>query len=385
MEAMEKLELLSPPTRHEPCEEVIAAGLPALRRGQDVCRFIYQAAMPGGKRIALLKTLLTSACERDCAYCGVRQGRDFRRATFSPDELAGLFIQLYRKGLVEGIFLSSGIAGGGPRTQDRLIAAAEILRHRNSFRGYIHLKIMPGAERDQIEAAMRLANRVSVNLEAPNPERLAYLCPHKEFSAELLQRLRWIEEIRKEKQGPWPSSTTQFVIGAAGESDLEVLSTTEFLHRNVGLARAYFSRFDPVPDTPLEHLPATPPLREHRLYQSSFLLRDYGFSVEELPFDSAGNLPLVTDPKVVWALRNLADSPIEVNTADRRDLLRVPGIGPKGADRILAARRQGRIAQLADLRHLGIAAGRASPYVLLDGHHPARQLPLWPAATLASA
>jgi predicted DNA-binding helix-hairpin-helix protein len=380
MEAMEKLGLLSPPTRHEPCEEVIDSGQPAPRNGEDACRFIYNAVMPGGKRIALLKTLLTSACERDCAYCGVRQGRDFRRATFSPDELAGLFVRLYRTGLVEGIFLSSGVAGGGPRTQDRLIAAAEILRRRYSFRGYIHLKIMPGAEKDQILAAMRLANRVSVNLEAPNPQRLAHLCPHKDFASELLQRLRWIEEIRRGEVGPWPSSTTQFVIGAAGESDLEVLSTTEWLQHQVGLARAYFSRFEPVPDTPLQDLPAASPTREHRLYQSSFLLRDYGFSVEELPFDSGGNLPLGTDPKLAWARQNLVDSPVEVNTADRSDLLRVPGIGPKGADRILAARRQGRIGHLADLRQLGISAGRVSPYVLLDGHHPARQLSLWPAA-----
>jgi predicted DNA-binding helix-hairpin-helix protein len=379
MEAMDKLKLLSPPTRHEPCEEVIAAGLPALRQGQDVCRFIYQAVMPGGKRIALLKTLLTSACERNCAYCGVRQGRDFRRATFSPDELAGLFIQLYRQGLVEGIFLSSGIAGGGPRTQDRLIAAAEILRRRHAFRGYIHLKIMPGAERDQIEAAMRLADRVSVNLEAPNPERLASLCPRKDFSGELLLRLRWIEDIRQQREGGWPSSTTQFVIGAAGESDLEVLSTTEFLHERVGLARAYFSRFEPVPDTPLQDLPAAPAAREHRLYQCSFLLRDYGFGVEELPFDPKGNLPLDTDPKLAWAELNLSQSPVELNTAERQDLIRVPGIGPKGADRIQMARRERRLRDVSDLSRLGISAGRASPYVLLDGHRPARQLSLWAA------
>ena len=385
MEAMDKLGLLSPPTRHEPCEEVVTSRPPPPREGEDACRFVHNAVMPGGKRIALLKTLLTSACERDCTYCGVRKGRDFPRATFSPDELAGLFVKLHRNGLVDGIFLSSGVAGGGPRTQDRLIATAEILRRRHSFHGYIHLKIMPGAERDQIVAAMRLANRVSVNLEAPNPERLVRLCPHKDFSRELLQRLRWIEEIRREEAGPWPSSTTQFVIGAAGESDLEVLSATEFLHQQVGLARAYFSRFEPVPDTPLQDLPPAPPIREHRLYQSSFLLRDYGFSVEELPFDRGGNLPLGTDPKLAWAKQNLSHSPVEVNTAKRRELLRVPGVGPKRADRILAARREGRVRHLADLRHLGIPVGRASPYVLLDGHRPAQQLSLWPAPALPCA
>ena len=380
MDALEKLKLLGPPTCFEPAEEVNAVGgcTPPSRRADDLAGCIHNAVMPGGKRIALLKTLLTSACERDCAYCAFRQGRDFRRATFLPDELARLFIQLYQRGLAEGIFLSSGVAGGGPRTEDRLIATAELLRHRYGFQGYIHLKIMPGAEREQIAAAMRLANRVSVNLEAPNTERLRVLAPHKLFAEELLQRLRWIEEIRRELPGRWPSSTTQFVVGAAGESDLELLTTTEFLHRQAGLARAYFMAFMPVPDTPLEDHPPTPPLREHRLYQSSFLLRDYGFTVEELPFDADGNLPLERDPKLAWASRELAHAPVEVNTAERPMLLRVPGIGPKGAARLLEERRRGRLRELADLRKLGIAADRAAPFILLDGRRPTYQLSLWP-------
>ncbi len=380
MDVLEKLKLLGPPTCFEPAEEVNAVGgcsAPPRKTTDDLSGCVHHAVMPGGKRIALLKTLLTSACERDCAYCAFRQGRDFRRTTFSPDELAHLFVQLYQKGIAEGIFLSSGIAGGGPRTEDRLIATAELLRRRYGFQGYIHLKIMPGAERDQIAAAMRLADRVSVNLEAPNTERLKALAPHKLFAEELLQRLRWIEEIRRELPGRWPSSTTQFVVGAAGESDLELLTTTEFLYRQAGLARAYFMAFTPVPDTPLEYHPPTPPLREHRLYQSSFLLRDYGFTVEELPFDADGNLPLERDPKWVWASRELAHAPVELNTADRPTLLRVPGIGPKGATRLLEERRRGRLRELADLRKLGIAADRAAPFILLDGRRPAYQLCLW--------
>ena len=182
MDALEKLKLLGPATCFEPAEEVVGTRkLPPRRGDDDLSGAIHNAVMPGGKRIALLKTLLTSACERDCTYCPFRQGRDFRRTTFTPDELARLFMQLHQKGTAEGIFLSSGVAGGGPRTQDRLIAAAELLRRRYDFRGYIHLKIMPGAEREQIRAAMRLADRVSVNLEAPNTERLASLAPHKVF------------------------------------------------------------------------------------------------------------------------------------------------------------------------------------------------------------
>lgn len=379
MDTLEKLKLLGPATCFEPAEEVVGAHRPPpCQRDDDLAGAIHNAVMPGGKRIALLKTLLTSACERDCAYCAFRQGRDFRRATFAPDELADLFMRLNRKGTAEGVFLSSGVAGGGPRTQDRLIATAELLRHRYGFQGYIHLKIMPGAEREQILEAMRLADRVSVNLEAPNAKRLAHLAPHKLFAEELLQRLRWIEEIRREVPGRWPSSTTQFVVGAVGESDVELLTTTEYLHRQVGLARAYFSGFAPVPGTPLENHPPNPPLREYRLYQSSFLLRDYGFTVEELPFDAGGNLPLESDPKLAWARRHLAHAPVEVNTADRRDLLRVPGIGPKGVQKVLGARRQGTLHDLTDLRKVGIIAQRAAPFILLDGRRPAHQLSLWP-------
>jgi predicted DNA-binding helix-hairpin-helix protein len=374
---LEKLKLLGPPTCFEPAEEV-GVPQPSACKDANLDGAIHNAVMPNGKRIALLKTMLTSACERDCAYCGFRKGRDFRRATFTPDELARLFLQLHRKGIAEGVFLSSGLAGGGPRTQDRIIATAEILRRRYAFQGYIHLKIMPGAERDQIVAAMRLANRVSVNLEAPNTERLASLAPHKAFAEELLQRLRWIDEIRRSMPGRWPSSTTQYVVGAVGESDLELLTTTEFLHRQAGLARAYFSSFSPVRDTPLEDHPPSPPMREHRLYQSSFLLRDYGFSVEELPFGPGGNLPLESDPKLAWANRHLSHTPIELNTAARRDLLRVPGIGPQGADKVLRERRRGRLRDLADLRKLGISPKRAAPFILLSGYRPPHQLTLWP-------
>ena len=378
MDPLKKLELLGPATCFEAAEEVGQAGGTSPNPSQNDNAFVHNAVMPGGKRIALLKTLLTSACERDCGYCAFRKGRDFRRATFTPDELAHIYMQLYRKGTAEGVFLSSGVAGGGPRTQDRLIATAEILRRRHKFQGYIHLKIMPGAEQDQIVAAMRLADRVSVNLEAPNAERLTRLAPHKRFDEELLKRLRWIETIRREMPGRWPSSTTQFVVGGSDESDVELLTTTEFLHRQAGIARAYFMAFSPVPDTPLEEHPPTPPIREHRLYQASFLLRDYGFTTEELPFDQGGNLPLESDPKLAWARRNLRHTPIEVNTADRRDLLRVPGIGPVGVDRLLRERRRGRLRELTDLRKLGVIAKRAAPFVLLDGQRPSYQLSLWP-------
>ncbi len=378
MNALDKLGLLGPAACYEPAEEVGATGsrLPSVAPAEFV-EFIHRAVMPGGQRIALLKTMYTSACEKNCNYCPFRAGRDFRRATFSPDELAKIFLQLYHQDIAEGLFLSSALVGGGPRVQDRLIDTAELLR-RGGFKGYIHLKIMPGAERDQVAAAMRLADRVSVNLEAPNTARLGQLAPQKAFDQELLQRLQWIAELRQEMSGRRPSATTQFVVGAVGESDLELLSTTAYLYRELRLARAYFSSFRPVSDTPLEGHPPSSPQREHRLYQASFLLRDYGFEVEELPFESDANLPTTVDPKVAWARQHLEQNPVEVNRADRRQLLRVPGIGLKGAERLLGARRLGRLRDLAALRKLGIAADRAAPFILLDGRRAIYQLSLWP-------
>jgi len=336
--------------------------------------FVHPAVMPNGQRIKLLKTLLTSACERDCYYCPFRAGRDFRRATFQPDEFARLFIMLTKKGIAQGVFLSSGVIGGGIRTQDKLLDTAEILRHKLGFRGYIHLKIMPGSERSQVERAMQLADRISINLEAPNKERLPLLAPHKQFFQELLQPLKWVEEIRRTQpgykgwNGHWPSSVTQFVAGGAGESDLELLATTNYLYRNLGLRRAYYSPFNPIQDTPLENQPPTPAIRENRLYQASFLLRDYGFDLEDLPFEINGTLPINMDPKAAWAQRNLIERPVEVNKAERHILMRVPGIGPKGAETIIKARRQSCIRDLSVLRKLGIVVERAAPYLLFEGH-----------------
>jgi len=345
--------------------------------------FTHRAQLPNGQKILLLKTLLSSVCERDCFYCPFRTGRDFRRATFKPDEFAGLFSKLSAAKMAEGVFLSSGLAGGGVRTQDKLLDTAEILRKKYLYRGYIHLKIMPGAEKDQVFRAMQLADRVSINLEAPNTERLARLAPHKIFLEELLQPLKWAEEFRKTIpaykfwNGRAPSTVTQFVAGGSDESDLELLTATSWLNKNVRLKRAYFSAFHPIADTPFENKPATDPMREHRLYQASFLLRDYGFDLEDLPFTSASNLPLHADPKQAWAQMYLANHPIEINKAEKRELIRVPGIGLKGADAILSARRVNRLRDISALKKLGVIAERAAPYLLFDGHQPARQIELW--------
>ena len=345
--------------------------------------FVHPAQLPNGKQVKLLKTLLSSACERDCYYCPFRAGRDFRRATFRPQEFAELFMKLYQSSMAEGIFLSSGIAAGGANTQNKILDTAEILRNKLGFRGYLHLKIMPGAEKGQVLRLMQLADRVSINLEAPNKERLTKLAPNKNFFDELFQPLKWVEEIRRTQpahkgwNGRWPSTVTQFVAGGSDESDLELLTTTDWLMRNVRLTRAYYSAFYPIRDTPMENKAAVDPVREHRLYQASFLLRDYGFDLEEMPFAPDGNLPLGTDPKLAWAQQNLKGRPLEINQAERRELLRVPGIGPKGADAILRARRAGTLRDLTSLKKLGIVTARVAPFILLDGRRAERQMTMF--------
>lgn len=330
----------------------------------------------GNRKMPILKGMTTTACERDCYYCPFRAGRSaMRRITLTPDDYARGFLALYNAGAVEGMFLSSGVIRGGVTSQDSIIDTATILREKYDFRGYMHLKIMPGAERDQVKRTMELADRVSVNLEAPNAARLEKIAPSKGFMDELLTRLQWVEEFRQASEGQIAaSSTTEFVVGPAGESDVELLSTSQYLHRQLGLARVYFSAFHPVIDTPLENVEPTIDTRRIRLYQASFLLRDYGFDVEELPFTPEGHLPLYTDPKQIWAEEHLCHDPVEINTASVQTLMRVPGIGAQSAQRILRARQQGRLRSLGDLRALGIVnVKRLGPYVLVDGRRPPHQ------------
>ena len=370
---------LRPAPEVAPCGQVVTPGnSPTKQKALG----ITHAVMPGGKTLPMLKTLLTSACERNCNYCPFRAGRNYRRYTFKPEELVKSFMQLYRAGVAKGMFLSSGIIKGSIATQDRLLETAEILRRKYQFKGYLHLKVMPGAEKEQLRQAMMLANRLSVNLEAPNDKRLAALAPKKTFLAELVRPLQLIEQIRQEEparlgwNGRWPSTATQFVVGGADETDVEILSTAEYLTKQLRLQRTYFSPFSPIHDTPLENRPAENPQRKIRLYQTAFLFRDYDFGLEEMPFDQQGNLPLNIDPKLAWAQANLGHEPVELNRAEPQELLRVPGIGPKSARTIQAARRQGRLRELNHLRQLGIATKRLAPYVLLDGKRPSFQLPL---------
>ncbi|MCA9937659.1 MAG: helix-hairpin-helix domain-containing protein [Anaerolineales bacterium] len=386
METTHKLQTIATQMHLEPAEETGSAGTPCGARTAHNWKEelgVFHAALPGGKTIPLLKTMLTTACERNCAYCPFRAGRNYRRTTFKPEEMAQAFMSMNRAGMVQGLFLSSGIIKGGAATQDRLLDTVDILRRQHQFRGYVHLKIMPGAERAQVERAMQLADRLSINLEAPTPQRLAVLAPQKQFLAELLSPLQWVEEMRQTQpsrlgwNGRWPSTVTQFVVGAAGDSDVELLSATEYLYHRLHLSRTYFSAFHPIADTPLAQMPATPLMRQNRLYQASFLLRDYGFDLESLPFDPEGNLPLDRDPKRAWAETALADNPVELNRASREELLQIPGIGPQSANTIVAARRRATLRELEELHAIGLRTTPMAPFVLLDGKRPTYQMRLF--------
>ena len=351
--------------------------VPYQSRSLDEC--ITNVVTPIGKK-PLLKAMMTTACERNCFYCPFRAGRSkTQRMTFSPDEMARAFDSLQRANRVEGIFLSSGIIKGSVTTQDKIIDTAEIVRNRFHYQGYLHLKVMPGIDYDQLYRLMQLGDRVSVNLEGPTQKRLDALAPKKDFQRELFSMLQLAEQIRRtHPYEKLASSVTQFVVGAVGDTDLELLALSNRLYRQYGLTRAYYSGFSPVIQTPFENLPATDPMRERRLYQASFLLRDYGWKVEDLPFLTDGNIELALDPKRAWAERYLREAPIEIMTARRDQLLRLPGIGPMSADAILNARRKGKLTSVTDLQKIGIRAPQqASPYILLNGRRPVTQMSLF--------
>jgi predicted DNA-binding helix-hairpin-helix protein len=357
-------------------------GPPPLSREARKAQFIAGSQVyvthPQQGKIPVMRIMQTSACERNCYYCPFQAGRNYQRVSLTPDELAASFEQMQSRKLVNGLFLSSGIIGGGVKSMDKMLDTVEIIRRKHEYRGYIHLKIMPGADDAQIEQAARLADRLSINLEGANEDRLAYLAPKKDFWQELLPPLYWLRQ-NQARLGPWvklPSLTTQFVVGPAGEQDRELLTTVSRLYREANLARAYYSAFRPIRGTPFEDKAKTPAQREHRLYQADWLLRFYEFELNELPFDLEGNLPLKTDPKLAWAKMHLVGRPIEINRANRAELLRIPGIGPTSAAAIIAARRTGRITELQQLKQLGAQANRAAPYILLNGRQPSYQLQL---------
>jgi predicted DNA-binding helix-hairpin-helix protein len=322
----------------------------------------------------MLKVLQASGCERACVYCAERAGGQGRAVALASDELARAFMQLYATRQVFGLFLSSAIRDGPVATMDRMLDTAGLLRGRFRYRGYLHLKIIPGCRANQVDRAMDLATRVSVNIEAPSETYLRRIAPSKEFQHQILAPMRQIAQAEAEGRFKRAGQTTQLVVGAAGESDREIAGAAAWMYRQLRLKRVYYSALQPLAGTPAADLPAVPFVREHRLYQVDFLLRQYGFNWEELIFDERGALPLDRDPKIVWAYSHPERFPIEINSAPKSELLRVPGIGPGSVRRIMLARRQSRIRDAEALRGLGVTSSEARRFLLLDGKPAERQL-----------
>lgn len=353
-----------------------ACGPTQHRQRGDGGLWIYPAALPSGKRVPMLKVLQASGCERACIYCAERCGGRGQTASLAPEQLARAFVDLHREGRVAGLFLSSAIRGGAVATMDRMLATAELLRGRHAFRGYIHLKMIPGSRPDQIDRAMTLATRLSMNMEAPTATHLRKIAPGKIFQTQILEPMQQVARAIDRGQFARAGQTTQFVVGAADETDRDIASAAASGYQSLGLARVYYSAMQPIPGTPIEGRSPVPFLREHRLYQMDFLLRSYGFALDEIHFDPAGALPLDADPKTVWARKHPERFPVEINQAHFADLVRVPGIGPQSAKRLLRMRQKERLRDAEALRVAGASWKIASPFVLLDGRPADRQLRL---------
>jgi predicted DNA-binding helix-hairpin-helix protein len=353
----------------------------AMRPGDPVG--ITRVRHPGQGSTRLMRIMQTNACSLSCGYCPTFCGGNVRRTYLAPEEVARVFMEAHRQRLADGLFLTSGVPGRGDRMTDRMLAAVDLLRRREGFRGYVHLKLLPGAQPAQVEEAARLASRISVNLEGPGDGYVRTLSRDKDLSGDLLPKLRHAGRLLLDRRRagaplPWTQAgtTTQFVVGAAGERDREILSVVAGLERERLLHHAHFSAFQPVAGTPMEAAPVTPPVRELRLYQAEHLLRRYGFGYDELAFGADGNLALDHDPKTAWALAHPEYFPLEIMRAPRALLVRVPGIGPTTADTLVRERRRAVLRHASDLTRLGVDAARAGFYLTLRG----RRLATAPAA-----
>lgn len=383
MDLGEKLEILADSAKYDVACTSSGVDRPGQHGSLGSCAAagICHAFTPDGRCVSLLKVLYSNACSYDCRYCVNRRSNDRPRATFTPRELADLTIGFYRRNYIEGLFLSSAVLGTPDRTMELMIEALRILRREYHFNGYIHAKTIPGADPLLIERIGLLADRLSVNIELPSETSLNQLAPDKKKSA-ILRPMGQIAvksaESRRElavyKRAPAfapAGQSTQMIIGATPESDRHILNLTEGLYKKYALKRVFFSAYLPIVAD--EHLPALstqpPLLREHRLYQADWLLRYYHFSAGELLSEEEPNFDPYLDPKCTWAVRHPEFFPVEVNTASRAELLRVPGIGPKSATRIVQARRLQTLG-MAELKRIGVVLKRAQYFITCNGHTP---------------
>jgi putative DNA modification/repair radical SAM protein len=341
---------------------------------------ICHSYTPDGRCVSLLKILLTNYCIYDCLYCVNRASSQVRRARFTSDEVVRLTLDFYRRNYIEGLFLSSGIIRNPDYTMEQVVAVARSLRVDHHFHGYIHLKTIPEASQALIDEAARYADRISINIELPTPDDLARLAPEKngERIESAMSAIRTRIDGAKDERKADPRApayapggqSTQMIVGATPTTDTTILARASGLYQNHGLRRVYYSAFSPIPDASSKLPPVAPPLvREHRLYQADWLMRFYEFSVDELTTPAEPNLDLELDPKLGWALRHRGHFPVNLNTAPRHLLLRVPGLGVKTVDKLLLVRRWHKV-RLQDLVRLKAPLKKALPFIETADHRP---------------
>lgn len=325
-------------------------------------KWIYPVVLPNRSKTFLFKTLMSNVCVNDCKYCPLRSGQDPTRCTLEPEEVVKAFLEYYRAGEVMGIFLSSGVIGNPDRTMDRITKTAMILR-RKRFKGYMHLKIIPGASDAAIEEAVSVASSVSINIETAGEENFNKLSTSKNYLEDIIRPMRLISRLTaRGSRYSRVKQTTQFIVGAANETDHEIVKYSWGLYRRLGLSRVYFSAYQRglgESDIPGEISSRTNDdilTREHRLYQVDWLIRKYGFKEDEIPFEQDGNLSLAIDPKEMWAKRHPEFFPVDINRAGKYELLHVPGLGPVTVSSILRLRKNGR--KVRSIKALGKAGKR---------------------------
>jgi putative DNA modification/repair radical SAM protein len=347
-------------------------------QGMGICH----AYAPDGRCISLLKILLTNSCIFDCHYCINRKSSNVRRARFTADEVVQLTLAFYKRNYIEGLFLSSGIIRSPDYTMEQIVEVARALRDDHHFRGYIHLKTIPDADPELVRLAGVHADRVSINVELPTVRGLQRLAPEKDGARieGAMKDMKAAIEDRKDAKARYRSAptfapagqSTQMIVGADSASDGEIITRADGLYGRFGLRRIYYSAFSPIPDASAVLPLKRPPLmREHRLYQSDWLIRFYGFKAAEVvdAADSSGMLPLDIDPKLAWALKFRGSFPVDVNSAPREQLLRVPGLGTKAIDRIVASRRWRRL-RIEDVARLTASIAKVRPFIQCEGWRP---------------
>jgi predicted DNA-binding helix-hairpin-helix protein len=366
----QKLEILSADAQYDLACACGTAKDEHRRRTADG-KWIYPVTLPNGGKSVLFKTLASNVCTNDCKYCPLREQMDIRRVSLAPEETAKLFLDYYNQRKVFGLFLSSGVLGSPDATMARLNGVARSLRKKHGFRGYIHLKIIPGASDAAVEEAVSLASAVSLNIETPGEKNLAKLSQKKRYIQDIIEPIKLISRLTSRgSRYERVKQTTQFIVGAAGEQDAQIVKYTAGLYERLGMHRVYFSAYQRgLGDGSIagEHIEpesrADILMREHRLYQVDFLLRKYAFTESDIAFERDGSLSLTTDPKEMWAIGHPDYWPVNINKASKFSLLRVPGLGPVTAKRILERRRQSRIRTIEDVGKVGARLQKAKKYL----------------------